>query len=105
MNENMTATLIQDNLPGYKGHAALFKLSPPMEGHADWDDNGNKTIPTHEFVVLSATIAFDHGSAETFIFPADKKGKVTNWGELPGSMRGTLDHDYILWRKGYQVVK
>lgn len=104
MNDK-TATLIQDNLPGYKGHAALFKLSPPMEGHPDWDDDGNKTIRTHEFVVLSATIAWDHGSAETFIFPANEEGKVTDWGELPGSKRGTLDHDYILWRKGYQVVR
>lgn len=104
MNDNMTATLVQDNLSGFKGHAALFKLSPPMES-TDWDDDSNKLTLKHDFVVLSSVIAFDHGSAETFIFPANAEGKVTNWGELPGSQRGTLDHDYILWRKGYQVVR
>lgn len=106
MNNIKTATLVQDNLPGYKGHAALFKLSPPLES-TQWDLDTDKEVTLkHEYVVLSSVAAaFDHGNSETFIFPADTKGKVTDWGELPGSQRGTMNHNYILHSKGYQVVK
>ena len=55
----MTATLIQDNLPGYKGHAALFKLSPPMEGHPDWDDNGNKIAFRNKSLVVLEDLGRD----------------------------------------------
>ena len=101
---NKTATLLQDNLVGFKGHAAFYKLSPPFES-IDYDYNDYCIWLKHEYVVVSATFAFDHGGPETFIFPADAKGKMTSWGELPGSQRDTLDHDYVLNQLGYQVVK
>lgn len=101
---NKTATLLQDNLVGFKGHAAFYKLSPPLES-IDYDADDNSVVLKHEYVVVSAAIAFDHGGPETFIFPADAKGKMTSWGELPGSQRDTLEHDYVLNQLGYQIVK
>ncbi len=84
-----TAKKIRE-LDGFKGEAALYEMSPPYEGH--------------QFVVVSAiSIAFDTGRSETYIFPSDAKGKVTDWGELEGSRRGTTSHSEILEEAGYEV--
>ena len=72
-----------------QGHKALYKLNPPLEGH--------------EFVVVSSVHAMFTGP-ETYIFPADKNGKVTNWGELPGSYRGGLNHIKALEDAGYTAL-
>lgn len=82
-----TATFVK-NLKGFTGYASLYKLSEPLM------DN--------EYVVVSATHAM-HTGAETFIFPADSEGKVTDWGELEGSYRGGLSHEEALEGAGYSI--
>lgn len=42
------------------------------------------------FVVTSAACVM--GESETYVFPSDENGKVTDWGELDGSFKGDLDH-------------
>ena len=81
------ATFVR-NLAGFTGHAALYRLTPPLERHAH--------------VVVSATVAMFSGP-ETYIFAANAKGKVTKWGELPGSYRSGLDHAKALRGAGYEV--
>lgn len=88
-----TARLVKDRLPNFTGHANLYRLNPPMEC-----ENG-----TFEYVVVSATMVYPLGP-ETYIFAADSKGQVTDWGELPGSFRGALDHRAALAGAGYVVV-
>lgn len=83
-----TAKLVK-NLKGYTGKAKLYRVSPPLDGH--------------RLVVVSATIAPFTGP-ETYIFPANKDGEVTNWGELTGSYRGGLSHEKALREAGYEVV-
>jgi hypothetical protein len=60
----------------------LWRLDTPYEY-----EPGEKT----EHVVTSTASVF--GRPETYIFPADADGHVTDWGELPGSYKGDLDHD------------
>ena len=88
-----TAKLIKDNLEGFTGHAALYKVNPPMK-----DDEGIE----HIYVVCSTTNAMFTG-IETCIFPADKKGKVTNWLEMEGSERGASSHDCVFENIGYEI--
>ncbi len=83
-----TATFIK-SLPEWRGDARLYKLDPPME------DDGRK----HEHVVVSAVSVF--GEPETYIFPANQDGAVTDFGELPGSEKGSLNHESALSRAGY----
>lgn len=71
----------------WNGVAKLYELSPPLEGHT--------------FVVVSAVRVL--GEPETYIFQANEYGEVTSWGELNGSMRGTLDHETALLNAGYRV--
>ena len=71
---------------------SLYRLDPPLEGH--------------ELVVVSALdmdLEWTH-VIETYIFPADINGEITDFGELPGSYRGGLDHTVALKRAGYEVV-
>lgn len=89
------AVLLNNHLKRFVGHAALYKLDPPL-----LDDDGG----TREFVVVSAAILPFSGEGETYIFPATPDGKVSDWGELPGSMRGTLDHADALEGAGYEIV-
>lgn len=93
-----TATLIKDKLPDFAGHAALYRLSEPLD--SEW----NEEAPKAEFVVVSAAVVMYCGP-ETYIFAADEAGEVTNWCELPGSMKGTLSHAEALEHAGYEVAK
>lgn len=81
--------------PGeFTGKAWHFRLDPPLVGY---DDDG-----PYEYVVVSATHAMFTGP-ETYIFPADEKGEVTGWGELPGSYKGGLNYKEALRGAGYDV--
>jgi len=44
------------------------------------------------YVVTSAVYAMFSGP-ETYVFPADDNGVITDWGELEGSFQGALDHE------------
>lgn len=78
---------------GMRGDARLYRLDPPL---ADYDGD------VHEFVIVSAVVA-DSGP-ETYIFPADESGKITDWLEMPGSFKGALDHVAALANAGYEVT-
>jgi len=67
----------------------LYRMSPPHHGH--------------EHVVSSAVIVFGH--PETYLFGSDADGTITHWGELDGSLKGTLDHEEAIREAGYVVVK
>lgn len=84
----MQALFVKDLLVGFTGTAKLFKLSEPLEGHT--------------YVVVSATHAMFSGP-ETYIFGANEDGRVVDWGELPGSYRGGLNHKEALEAAGYVV--
>ncbi len=90
-----TATLISDNLPDFNGHAAHYRLSVPLGKSYDEDFK-----PVSD-VVVSAVTGWAH---ETYIFPADENGKVTAWGELPGSIKGTTSHEEALKEAGYAIA-
>lgn len=80
-------------LEAFMGDAALYALYPPMI-----DDDGS-----FEYVAVSAVEVL--GEPETYIFPADADGNVTSWGELHGSVRGTLSHGEALSGAGYEIAK
>lgn len=88
-----TATLIKDKLEGFRGHAALYRLTPP--------------IKDYEYVIASAvtTMQFGGDGPETYLFPATAEGEIVNFGELPGSMKGTLSHAEALLNAGYSLAK
>lgn len=67
----------------------VYRLSPSLDGH--------------EYVKVSAVVALDTRQPETFIFPCTPEGKITDFGELPGSMRGTLNHQETLTNAGYAI--
>lgn len=87
----MKATRIK-NLPRPTASesASLYQLDPPLEGH--------------EFVVVSAVNVPSSGP-ETYIFGADKEGRIVDWSELDGSFRGGLDHVAALENAGYEIVR
>lgn len=80
-----TATLVKDNLPGWLGHAALYRVSPKLSGNT--------------FVIVSSV-----SGPETYIFPATKHGEVKDWGELEGSFRGQHNHARALGGAGYVIA-
>ncbi len=89
-------------LEGFTGDARLYRLTPPIEVKPECEDD--PYAGKFRYVVVSATIALFSGP-ETYIFPADAKGNVLNWGELEGSYKGGLDHEGALKSAGYIVLK
>ncbi|GAA1992592.1 hypothetical protein GCM10009718_32870 [Isoptericola halotolerans] len=83
-----TATLIRDVSKNFAGHAALYRLDPPLRT----TDYATDEPVEYEHVIVSATAVIFSGP-ETYIFPGDPEtDQVTSWGELGGSYRGGLDH-------------
>ena len=58
----------------------------------------------YEYVVVSA-VSVPHSGPETYLFPSDQDGDITDWGELPGSQRGTLDTGRVLLDAGLRVTR
>lgn len=77
-------------IPGGTGTMLLWSVEPAIR-YQDWDGTKKKTCETH-FVITSAADVIYSGP-ETYIFPANSLGEVTDWGELPGSLRGSLNHE------------
>lgn len=84
------AKFLLDVSDNFSGRAELYSVEPPLEGH--------------RHVVVSAVEAPFTGP-ETYIFGADSKGKVKQWGELDGSYRGGLEIGRALRNAGYSVEK
>ena len=59
-------------------------------------------INNNHFIITSAAIT--PSGPETLIFLADKNGKIADWGELGGSVRGNLDHANCICNLGYSVT-
>ena len=85
----MNTARYKRTLEGFAGIAKLYQLTPPID-------------TAIKFVVVSATDGYS--GPETYIFPADRQGRVTHWGELAGSFRGSLDHEKALRNAGYTVA-
>lgn len=85
-----TATFILARTSHTGARQELFRLNPFLDGH--------------EYVVASA-VDVPYSGPETYIFPANRDGKIVDWGELNGSMRGTLDIDYAMENAGYVVIR
>ena len=79
-----------------KGHPTwvLYRMEPPLSGYSGEGP--------YAYVVSSA--AADFGEPETYLFGSDESGAILDWGELPGSMKGTLDHDAPIRNAGYQIA-
>jgi len=97
-----TAELIKDVSADFQGDAQLYKLSEPVKYTVGYGDE-RKKLQTKFVVVSSISAAPDHGGSETFIFPADDKGKVKDWGELEGSQRGNVSPFLVLGSLGYTL--
>jgi hypothetical protein len=107
-----TATLIKRFDSGeFNGDARLYKVDPPMPLR-DWTADKLGVKDTEYVVVSAVTLDFGgmmrgqsiYNSTETYIFPADETGEITDWGELDGSMKGTLKHSEALREAGYEVA-
>lgn len=78
---------VRDISEDYNGEAHLIEL-PGSVDVLDWDGNVKVTV---SHIVVSATHVPVVGGIETYAFPAEPDGDVVDWGELPGSAKGTLD--------------
>lgn len=92
-----TATFVRDVSADFNGHAAHYSLSEPIV-ETSWE---GEVRGEYSDVIVSAVSTYAY---ETLIFPATKDGKIVNFGDLDGSMRGTLDHADALSNAGYVLA-
>ena len=106
MSQN-TATLLRDTLPGWNGHAALYRVDPPVRWHTytypDVYGGSRRFSSTTRFVILSSVGGGPWGIHETLIFPATKDGQEKSFTDLSGGQRGTVSHREVLEDAGYDV--
>jgi len=72
----------------------------------EWSEKGGygylPTVTEHVWV-SGNNVPFS--GPETYIFPCDSEGSVSDWGELEGSQRGFIDPDRALKELGYEIVE
>lgn len=85
-----------DQAANARGEQRFFRMVPPLP--AAWGEDGS-----HTYVIASAAVAPFSGP-ETYLFPATADGMIESYGELDGSMRGTLDIDSVVSGAGEGYV-
>jgi len=100
MTKTKTATFIKEMPSNGISEQKLYQVSPPMQSYS-WDEE--ETPSEFDFVIVSAAYVPMSGP-ETYIFGADSDGEVVNWGELPGSYKGGLNHKQALGGAGYTIA-
>jgi len=86
--------------PEAAGEMILYRLEPAWEARSEWNDEAE--AQAHQYVVASRASVL--GMWETYLFPADEHGAITDWGELPGSTTGYVDQDDVIESIGYTVT-
>jgi len=97
-----TAKFIRTLTEGFRGTAKLYAVSPRIK-YRTWNDSLDEVAKTAGFVVVSAADV-PYTGPETYIFPADEKGEIVDWGELDGSQRGKVSHEHVLIEAGYELI-
>lgn len=102
MSEQLTplgvAVHVKD-LPDMIGEAAVYRMHPP---HVCEDPLSARST-SHEYVVISAMRFGFSGIEETLLFPSGGD-KVTDWGELPGSLYDTFGHQAVADNINYTLA-
>lgn len=66
----------------------LWEVLPRIEGHK---------------YVITSTSNVQFSGPETYMFPANEKGTIIDWCELPASYRGDLNHEKCFEDIGYKT--
>lgn len=89
----MTTAKFLRKADGFRGDARLYELNPPVV----WPG-----FPEHELTHVIVSGVDVLGMDETYIFPANER-EILSWVELPGSIRGAIDHRRALEGAGWTV--
>ena len=92
--EMNTATLIKDNLAKFRGHAALYELSPAYN-YSHW---GEDSTSCNQVVVSAVS---DYLVNEVMAFPACE-GEQSSWTDL-AVIRNESSHAKLLASMGYEL--
>lgn len=86
----------------FLGHAALYRLDPPVS-QSRWDYDTDEDVETlHEHVIVSGVnTSYDH---EVLIFPGTEDGEIASWAEIAG-IRGATDHQAALNLIDYVIAE
>ena len=91
--QTKTAKFLRRVNPDVRGDQQLYRVTPRLEGY--------------EYVVASAVDLGGLNPAlgqEVYLFGSDEHGEVQSWGELTGSLKGTMRHEDALENAGYEVT-
>ena len=88
----MKATKVLEQISESGAEQKCYRLSESIKV-----DDGKET----NYVIVSAVVAYS--GPETYIFPSNELGEITDYGELEGSFRGALNHEQAL--KGLGVTE
>jgi hypothetical protein len=103
--DKIKKAVFHKDLRGFRGNASLYEMIPALPYKKYDADEGKYVKRKARFVVVSAALDRPLGVCETFLFPADSEGKVTSWGELPGSESGIYSAEEIFSGIGYVTYK
>jgi hypothetical protein len=104
----ISATLVklitdrQGNSFASPGVARLIRLDTPFPIGTSYRSKRKVAKErTTRYIFISTSCVM--GEVETYAFPAYSNGKVFDFCELPGSMKGTSDHSEVLSAMGIEV--
>ena len=90
------------NIKDWNGDARLYHLHPEYK-NTGWDIDGEAVTIIVKHVIVSAVVV-PYSGEETYIFKCNKNGKDVQYTELPGSFKGSLNHEAALEGMGYTIT-
>ena len=86
--------LVIKGIKGFNGRANCYQVLGP--------DNCEGLSHGDHFIASAAVVP--NFGPEVYLFKSNEQGVVTDWCELPGSRRGTLDIEAVVAEAGFTVV-
>jgi hypothetical protein len=99
--------MIKEGLDNWRGHSALYRVSPPVEYtvYPDDPDSLDEPVTLTTRYVVAASIVTHIGTAETSVFPVESEDAQFPVGALDlACIEATATHADVLRVIGYQIV-
>ena len=84
------------------GKAQLLKLAEPLPIGISYRSRSKRKERTTRYIYVSTSTVM--GEVETYVFACYSSGRIFDYSELYGSMKGTSDHNKVLAAMGIEVV-
>lgn len=99
-----TATFVKSLDVSQPGQTKVLWVLDPPQGEVEYVITSAVNLTDPTVAMMDNIMGADMAQQETYIFHADRDGKVLNWTEMDGSTKHIKDHEQVIRNAGWTVI-